>query len=280
MDKSIKYGTCSWKYDSWVGLVYPDFGHFNYLEEYSKKYNTVEIDQWFWSLFGEKVKLPDKRTVVDYNNSTPDDFKFTIKAPNSLTLTHHYRSNRENEYFLSKELMESFLDSIEPLKLKTGMLMFQFEYLNKKKMPSLDEFIRKSAEFINSFNTEIPLGIEIRNPNYLKKEYFEFLKEYKITPVFLQGYYMPKLTEVYENFKEYVNDRAVIRLHGYDRKGIEKKTNMIWNEIVEPKDDELSPIAEMINNLHSRGVDIYVNVNNHYEGSAPITIEKLKKLTE
>lgn len=40
----MRIGTCSWKYDSWKGLVYPDFGEFNYLEEYSRHYNTVEID--------------------------------------------------------------------------------------------------------------------------------------------------------------------------------------------------------------------------------------------
>ena len=59
---NLRIGTCSWKYDSWKGIVYPEFGDFNYLEEYSKKYNTVEIDQWFWSLFpNNKVTLPKKK---------------------------------------------------------------------------------------------------------------------------------------------------------------------------------------------------------------------------
>jgi uncharacterized protein YecE (DUF72 family) len=62
--KKLWIGTCSWKYDSWKGIVYPEFGDFNYLEEYSKKYNTVEIDQWFWSLFpNNKVTLPKKNVV-------------------------------------------------------------------------------------------------------------------------------------------------------------------------------------------------------------------------
>ena len=75
----MRIGTCSWKYDSWKGLIYPDFGEFNYLEEYSKQYNTVEIDQWFWSLFqGSKPALPKESTVNEYNQSVPEDFKFTI----------------------------------------------------------------------------------------------------------------------------------------------------------------------------------------------------------
>ncbi|MFZ0455829.1 MAG: hypothetical protein WCE54_01030 [Ignavibacteriaceae bacterium] len=38
-------GTCSWKYDSWRGIIYPEFGEINYLKEYSKHYNSVEVDQ-------------------------------------------------------------------------------------------------------------------------------------------------------------------------------------------------------------------------------------------
>ena len=54
----LHVGTCSWKYDSWKGIIYPEFGEINYLEEYSKHYKTVEVDQWFWSLFNI-VKLPE-----------------------------------------------------------------------------------------------------------------------------------------------------------------------------------------------------------------------------
>ncbi len=43
----LRIGTCSWKYDSWRGLVYSNEPKINYLKEYSKHFNTVEIDQWF-----------------------------------------------------------------------------------------------------------------------------------------------------------------------------------------------------------------------------------------
>jgi len=50
-------GTCSWKYDSWQGLIYPENKPFNYLQEYSHHYRIVEIDQWFWSLFDNKAVM-------------------------------------------------------------------------------------------------------------------------------------------------------------------------------------------------------------------------------
>ena len=50
----LRIGTCSWKYESWKGLVYePDkrYRPDDYLRGYARHFNTVEIDQWFWSLF-------------------------------------------------------------------------------------------------------------------------------------------------------------------------------------------------------------------------------------
>ena len=41
----LHIGTCSWKYDFWKGIIYPDKEKFNFLGEYSKHYNTVEVDQ-------------------------------------------------------------------------------------------------------------------------------------------------------------------------------------------------------------------------------------------
>jgi hypothetical protein len=34
----------------------------------------------------------------------------------------------------------------------------------------------------------------------------------------------------------------------------------------------------MITDLAGQGVDIYLNVNNHYEGSAPLTIERVLRV--
>ena len=43
--KSLRIGTCSWKYDSWQGMVYSQPKPPNYLAEYAARYRTVEIDR-------------------------------------------------------------------------------------------------------------------------------------------------------------------------------------------------------------------------------------------
>ena len=103
----VRIGTCSWKFPSWHGLVYSEAKPVNYLAEYATHYDTVEVDQWFWSLFGENsVKLPKEADVQAYRRAVSDDFRFTVKAPNSVTLTHFYKKKKSdalepNPYYLS-----------------------------------------------------------------------------------------------------------------------------------------------------------------------------------
>jgi len=282
--KKLNIGTCSWKYDSWQGLIYPDKKPFNYLEEYSKHYNCVEVDQWFWSLFpGDKVVLPKSGVVQEYADSVPQDFRFGIKVPNSITLTHHYKKKKTdplipNPHFLSSELMLRFLEQLKPLHDKLGPLMLQFEYLNIQKMPGgLPQFEEKVSLFIESLPVGLDYAIECRNPNYLNQGYFDFLNSSGLHHVFLQGYYMPSIFDLYKKHREQIRDMAVIRLHGPDRQGIEKVTGKDWSEIVAPKDEEISTLGKMLPYMESRGLQSFTFVNNHFEGSAPRTIEKIEQ---
>jgi len=121
----LRVGTCSWKYEGWKGLICRSgvqYAAGDYLTDCARHFNTVEVDQWFWSLFPAGIRLPDPETAREYAQSVPDDFLFTVKAPNSITLTHHYArqpashvafANRPNPDFLSVALLNRFLDAFE-----------------------------------------------------------------------------------------------------------------------------------------------------------------------
>ena len=280
---ALRIGTCSWKYDSLRGIVYTDKSKINYLEEYSTRYDTVEIDQWFWSLFDDIIKLPEKPDVREYNDSVPENFRFTIKVPNSITLTHYYPqkstlAGKPNPYFLNPYLFQQFLLTLEPMRNKIGVIMFQFEYLNKQKMNSETEFIERLERFIETIDRNYNYSIELRNPNYLNRYYFDFLARYKLSHVLLSGYFMPSIKEVFYKFKDQFGSPVIVRLHGPDRKRIEQLTGKDWSKIVLPKDDKIKHLPLIINYFLEKEVDVYVNVNNHFEGSAPLTIEKINKL--
>ena len=280
MTPTLHLGTCSWKYDSWRGLVYSDQPA-NYLQEYAQRYDAVEVDQWFYSLFKDKVILPQPKVVAEYAASVPPEFRFGIKLPNALTMTHYHQAAKTdplvpNPYFLSLDILRNFLDRLEPLKPYLGPMMFQFGYLNKGMMPSQTEFLDK----LDAFAGQLPKGytwcIETRNPNYLNAAYFNFLRDHNLGHVWQQGYYMPPVFELYPRFADQLTDTAVIRLHGPDREGIEARSHKKWAQITDPKDQELDRLAGMLKDLQARKKQAWTFANNHYEGSAPLTIERIR----
>jgi uncharacterized protein YecE (DUF72 family) len=251
----------------------------------------VEVDQWFWA-------LPEPAAAAQYAASTPDGFLFTVKLPNALTLTHfspkrgdhvpsgEHRAKGEhppggallpNPQFLSVPLFEDVLARLAPLAPKIGMLMLQFEYLNSQKMASQDEFLRVLGGFIDAAPRSLPIAVELRNPYWLNRRYFEFLAEKKLVHVFLQGYYMPPIFETWRRYGSLLRDSVVVRLHGPDRDGIEKRTGEIWDRIVAPKNEDLARLMDMMRDMRTRSLTVYLNINNHFEGSAPLTIERLRE---
>ncbi|MHC4117908.1 MAG: DUF72 domain-containing protein [Planctomycetota bacterium] len=287
LSRYLRIGTCSWKYDSWKGLIYDSdrkYAPDEYLIDYAGHYNTVEIDQWFWSLFGAGAKLPDPETVATYAESVGDDFLFTVKAPNSITLTHHYAkqsarnqhlANKPNAHFLDVDMFEKFLEILRPMGSKLGPIMLQFEYLNRQKMPSLKAFIEKLGVFFDHAPDGFEYAVEIRNPNYLKPAWFDFLKERGINVVLLEGHYMPPVAEVAEKFDISSGNVSIIRLMGPDRQKIEKQTDGRWDRIVSAKDDSLESVARIVTDHIEQTRRVTVNVNNHYEGCAVLTIDRL-----
>jgi uncharacterized protein YecE (DUF72 family) len=283
----IGIGTCTWNYPSWEGLVYQSHDKAEYLAEYAKRFNAVEIDRWFWSLFEDpmKVRLPLEKDAADYRTSVPDSFQFGVKAPNSVTLTHLYKKDRsskteplqENPHFLSREVIIEFLNRIKPLHDVLGPVMFQFEYLNRAKIASATEFLERFGAFADNLPPGFTYALETRNKNYLNRAFYQFLLEQRLCPVLISGYWMPRISGLFAEHKELLLQFPVIviRLMGEDRDDIEKVTDGQWNKIVRPHDVELDEIAAMLLTLRQAGVAPFVFVNNHYEGSAPITIDRL-----
>jgi uncharacterized protein YecE (DUF72 family) len=221
---------------------------------------------------------------MEYASVVPANFRFSVKAPNSITLTHYYSNDNTpappNPSFLSAALAQEFLNSLAPMNPFLGPVMFQFGYLNKSMIASRNEFFTRLKEFIQTLPPSYLYAVETRNPNYLLGDYFELLLEHSLVPVFLQGYYMPPIFPLIKKFGELLPKTVVIRLHGPDRPGIEERTGGKWDRIIEPKDDELMPLVQTLSDLLVAKKEVYVNVNNHYEGSAPLTINRIRELMD
>lgn len=279
MSKDLLLGTCSWNYDSWVGLVYsaPKRRAVEYLPEYASRFDTVEVDSWYY-------RIPDREEAKSYFEATPESFVFTCKVVQDLTIP--FKRNfpqkaplEPNPGFLSPDVFHRYCEGIEPLRDKIALLMFEFEYLNREKMESLSAFLDRLDSFLARIDRSYRIGVETRNKNYLTDEYFAFLQAHGVEHVFSEKQYMPPVYEVYDRFKQYLGEYVVVRLMGGDRAQMEEKTGEQWNRIVEEKPDK-DRIVRMSLDARYSGRKVILNVNNHYEGSAPLTIEALRRLFE
>jgi hypothetical protein len=65
----------------------------------------------------------------------------------------------------------------------------------------------------------------------------------------------------------------VFRLLGGNRKEIEDRSGQIWNKIIDQK--PIQSVGGTVGYIIESGKKVIINVNNHFEGSAPISIERL-----
>lgn len=282
----LRIGTCSWNFPSWEGVVYSPEETSSYLEQYAIRYDTVEVDRWFWSLFDRGgPRLPSPPDVAEYCQCVGPEFRFTVKAPNAVTLTHHRQRAKtdpliSNPHFLDPRLFVTFLSLLEPMRDLLGPIVIQFGYLNRQHLSGQAELLEKLGHFLEAVPAEYQYALEIRNPKWLNAAHFEFIADRGLVPVLLQGYWMPPVAEVCRQQHELIARcrTVVIRLHGPDREGMEERTGKRWDTLVVRRDEELRDIVAVVRALLDADTDVYLAINNHYEGCAPHTIVRVREL--
>jgi uncharacterized protein YecE (DUF72 family) len=202
-----------------------------------------------------------------------------------MTLTHRYAKTKgdplvANPHFMSADLFDRFRSLIEPLGDTLGPVILQFGYLNQRHLRGQAELLDRLSGFLEEISSGPLCGIEIRNPKWLDSRHFEFIHRHDLIPVLLEGYWMPPIWETHREHREILHeaDTVVIRLHGPDREGMQRETGKQWDTIVVRWDEDLRHVVGMVGELLDAGVTVYLNVNNHYEGSATLTIERIQAM--
>jgi hypothetical protein len=136
------------------------------------------------------------------------------------------------------------------------------------------------SDLVSRIPTGLQYAIETRNGNCPNATYLGLVNQHDLWPVLLQGYWMPPVVGVCQAHRDLLSRASgtVMRLHGPDREGTRKETGDDWSRIAVPRDDELRGTVGVVRELLDAGVDVNLNVNNHYEDSAPLTIERIEAL--
>lgn len=187
-EKHIHIGTSGWHYEHWEGPFYP--GHISsdkYLEYYSKFFHTVEINSSFY-------KLPDKETILEWRETVPEKFIFSMKASRYIT---HMKKLRD-----PGPAVYNLITTISLFKDKLGPILFQLPpnwHVNPERLDS----------FIKSLPQDYRYAFEFRDTSWFDDRIYDILEKYNTAFCIYEigGLLSPRIVTA---------DIVYIRLHGPD----------------------------------------------------------------
>jgi len=270
----VRFGTSSFSSKDWVGPFYPvGCKPGDFLSHYATVFDTVEIDASYYA-------IPSKAMVDAWVRKTPDDFKISLKFPQSIV--HAGKGTQPDAETLLTEAVyadrDLFLETVERLGGRLHTLLLQFPYFSKQAFDDADAFHERLDDFLAELPTEFRYAVEIRNRSWLTPEFAHLLRSHSAALVLVDQGWMPHGDEVEDRFSVVTSDQAYVRLLG-DRKEIEAITQA-WDTEVIDRRERLQRWAAFLVRMLRRGLPTVVYVNNHYAGHAPTTVRRLAKMFE
>jgi uncharacterized protein YecE (DUF72 family) len=256
----ILLGTCAFTASGWNGAFYPKgMKSTEYLTYYSQRFETVEVDSTFYG-------CPNPKTVENWYEKTQPGFIFSVKVPQSIT--------HEKILVDCRPEFETFVETMDLLKEKLGVILFQFPCLDRWHIKDRHAFSDRLLPFLRLLPREQPFAVEIRNREWLDAEFADMLRSFNVALVLQDMGTMPEPSEI--SFDPITANFSYVRLLG-NRKQIELATT-VWDKVVADKTEKVSDWVRHCLQVQRRGVKQYVYANNHYEGYSPATVEKFREL--
>lgn len=288
--EGIYIGGSSWKYEGWLGQIYTrgrylTRGRFSRrvfeadcLREYAETFPTVCGDFAFY-------QFPGERFWQKLFHQVPDGFRFAFKVPEPITckvFPSHSRygaqAGQANPEFLDgNALREKFLQPLAPHRAKTAVLIFEFGAFGRRSFASLPEFLDRLDPFLAALPSEFRYAVEIRNPEFLEKDYFACLRAHRVAHVYNAWSKMPELRYQVaipdSTTADFLVCRALLR-HG---RSYEDAVTLFapYHEIQDPNPEARESMRILIGRAREDKRLLLLFVNNRLEGNAPMTILSL-----
>jgi uncharacterized protein YecE (DUF72 family) len=251
-----RIGCQGWNYADWITkadgatIFYPRGTKANeMLEIYAQAFETVEVDSTFYA-------IPAAATLENWNKKTPASFVFSLKMPQEIT---HANGLREAGF----AALDEFCGQILPLKEKLGAVLIQLA-------PAFDASesnVRALREFLPRLPREIRFAIEFRSRDWFNGDAPDALQKYNVAFCLTEGAWIPRGL-MFAAAKWQTSDFAYVRFMGerdltrFDMAQRSQNANLeLWREV-----------------LTEIKLPIFVYFSNFYEGFAPETANKLKKM--
>jgi len=255
---SCVVGCQGWNYDDWVTgpaarVFYPRGTRAAaMLEVYCRAFETVEVDSTFYA-------IPPLSTFENWARRTPPGFTFSLKLPREIT---HERGLGGG----SAELLAEFADRARALGEKLACVLIQ--------LPPQFELTVETGQALRKFLPTLPrdirFSVEFRSTSWLRQSVLDFLSEHAVSPALVEGQWIAP--EDNWHLAEQLAGRFVyVRWMG-------ARNLTRFDAVQRPQDENLSAWAKIISRLNERVPSVYAYFSNFYEGHAPASANKLKRL--
>jgi uncharacterized protein YecE (DUF72 family) len=286
----IYIGGSSWKYEGWLGQVYSRErylarGRFSRkrfeaecLREYSETFPAVCGDFAFY-------QFPNDEFWQKLFGQVPERFQFAFKVPELITcktfpmhLRYGAEAGKENESFLDVGMLQDlFLRPLVQYRDKTALLIFEFGTFARRSFPDAAAFLDRLDPFLAALPPEFRYAVEIRNPEFLDREYFACLRRHGVAHVYNAWSRMPELRYQMSIPDSLTADFAVCRaLLRYGRVYEDAVARFApYREIQDPNPQARDSMRVLIGRAREDRRLLFLFVNNRLEGNAPLTILSL-----
>ena len=285
--RNIFIGGSSWKYEGWLGQIYSrgrylTRGRFSRqlferecLREYAETFSTVCGDFAFY-------QFPTEDFWRKLFAQTPPGFQFAFKVPEQITckvFPDHQRygpeAGNDNPEFLNSAMLKEML--LRPLlgyRAKTAVLIFEFGTFNQRAFEDLPSFLDRLDPFLSSLPPEFRYAVEIRNPEFLERDYFACLRSHGVAHVYNAWARMPELGRQMaipdSRTANFAVSRALLRFGRPYEKAV--AAFQPYREIRDPNPEARASMRQLIGRAQERNETLFLFVNNRLEGNAPLTI--------
>jgi uncharacterized protein YecE (DUF72 family) len=287
---SIRFGTSTWNYPGWRGLVYhQDYGPkgaaARMLREYAAfpLFRTVGIDSTYYG-------PPTEAVLQSYAEHLPTGFPTISKVWGQLTI-HTFtkaqdpdRAGKANPDFLNPDI---FIEEIyQPYRRhfssNTGPFVFEFQTIAKFSGMDPERFARRLDEFFSALPRDAEYAVEIRNEEFLTPMYFAVLREHEVAHVFNSWTRMPPIGHQLDLpgaiTAPFIIARALLRPGRTYNEAVDAFAP--YDRIREPNPRLRRDLVRLVQTAMETRIPAYLLVNNRAEGSAPLTIAAVAEMLD
>lgn len=283
LPKDVFFGTSSWSFPGWKGLVYSGARTTTQLareglREYARHplLTTVGVDRSYYA------PMPAE-DLVAYASQLPDGFRCCFKAPSAVTSVAVGPLNRPspNPDFLSVDRL--IADLLEPcdsvFRGHTGPIILEFPPFPRSMRLGVEDFLGRLDRFLGDLPAGFDYAVELRDPRLLTPEYREIIGKYGVAHTYNYWSAMPMPAEQAVVVPPEASDVAVVRLLLRPGSWYEDQRERFkpFDRLVEPDPAMRADVVSVVRRALSRGRRAFVLVNNKAEGSSPLTVTALAR---